>query len=244
LGVEFWISSGYRGPWSFRPVAPDQVSLAEDIHSALGIRTDMQEAGAVETPRDQAENRLRNERLTALVARVSAGEDAGLGELYDATNRLIYSLVLRIVSDAATADEVTLDVYKQVWRQASRYDASRGGPLAWLTTIARSRALDRLRADRQELLREEPLETAFQHAASDDVEGDAAAAETRAIVQRALSELSPEQRRVLELAYYGGLSQSEIAAKLNQPLGTVKTRTRLGMIKLRDLLQSTFEGAR
>ena len=204
----------------------------------------MQEAGAMGTPRDQAETRLRNERLTALVARVAAGDETGLGELYDATSRLIYSLVLRIVSDAATADEVTLDVYKQVWRQASRYDPARGGPLAWLTTIARSRALDRLRAGRQELLREEPLETAVQYAASDDVERDAAAAETRVIVQRALAELTPEQRQVLELAYYSGLSQSEIAAKLNQPLGTVKTRTRLGMIKLRDRLRSTFEGAR
>jgi RNA polymerase sigma-70 factor (ECF subfamily) len=206
------------------------------------MRTVVQEAGAVGTPRNQAEIRIRNEKLTALVTRVAAGDEDALGGLYDATSRLIYSLVLRIVADQATADEVTLDVYKQVWRQAARYDASRGGPLAWLTTIARSRALDRLRANRQELTREEPLESAFQHAAADNVEGDAAAAELREIVQRALAELTPEQRQVLELAYYGGLSQSEIAAKLNQPLGTVKTRTRLGMIKLRDLLRPTVEG--
>jgi RNA polymerase sigma-70 factor (ECF subfamily) len=202
----------------------------------------MQEVGGVETSRNMAEIRVRNEKLAALVARVAAGEEDGLGALYDSTSRLVYSLVLRIVTDPATAEEVTLDVYKQVWRQASRYDESRGGPLAWLTTIARSRALDRLRAGRQELMREEPLETAFQHAASDNVEGDAEASELREIVQRALAELTPEQRQVLELAYYGGLSQSEIAEKLKQPLGTVKTRTRLGMMKLRDLLRSTVEG--
>ena len=124
-------------------------SSAEDIRSVLEMRTVMQETGASGTPRDQSEARLRNDRLAGLVARVAVGDEGGLGELYDATSRLVYSLVLRIVSDAATADEVTLDVYKQVWRQASRYDESRGGPLAWLTTIARSRALDRLRENAQ-----------------------------------------------------------------------------------------------
>ncbi|MEO6393597.1 MAG: sigma-70 family RNA polymerase sigma factor [Pyrinomonadaceae bacterium] len=202
----------------------------------------MQEVGEAKTPPNMVEIRVRNEKLAALVVRVASGSEDALGELYDTTSRLIYSLVIRIVTDAATAEEVTLDVYKQVWRQAGRYDETRGGPLAWMTTIARSRALDRLRAGRQDLRREEPLETAFQHAASDDVEADAAAAELRVIVKRALNELTPDQRQVLELAYYSGLSQSEIAERLNQPLGTVKTRTRLGMIKLRGLLRATYEG--
>ncbi|MGH9841017.1 MAG: sigma-70 family RNA polymerase sigma factor, partial [Blastocatellia bacterium] len=176
--------------------------------------------------------------------KIAAGDQSAIATLYDSTNRLVYGLILRVLGDPSTAEEVLLDIYAQVWRQASAYDTSRGTPLAWLTTIARSRAIDRLRSGWQEQQRKESL----------DVVGDApadtaspeemtVAAERQRFVRQALQQLTPEQREVIELAYYSGLSHSEIAAKLNQPLGTVKTRTRLGMMKLRETLAPILEGA-
>jgi RNA polymerase sigma-70 factor, ECF subfamily len=132
---------------------------------------------------------------------------------------------------------VLLDVYTQVWRQASLYDRRRGSALAWLIMIARTRAIDRLRSGRQAQQRREPLEKAVdERSAEADPEEAAVTAERERMVRSALESLSAEQREVIELAYYKGLSHSEIALQLGQPLGTVKTRTRLGMIKLSELL--------
>lgn len=186
---------------------------------------------------DSPESRARDQELIGFVQRIAKSDQSALAALYDSTNRLVYGLILRVLGDASTAEEVLLDVYTQVWRQAASYDTSRGTPLAWLTTIARSRAIDRLRSGWQDQQRKEPLDLL------NDRETNAAspeemtvASELQRFVRSALASLSPEQREVIELAYYGGLSHSEIATKLNQPLGTVKTRTRLGMIKLRESL--------
>ncbi len=179
----------------------------------------------------------RAQDLVSLVELVATGDQSALAALYDATNRLIYSLVLRVLGDMSSAEEVLIDVYTQVWRQAASYDANRGAPLAWMATIARSRAIDRLRSGWQEQRRKESLDVlgdAPSNASSP--EESAAASELQKLVREALNVLTPEQRQVIELAYYSGLSHSEIAEKLNQPLGTVKTRTRLGMMKLRDAL--------
>jgi RNA polymerase sigma-70 factor (ECF subfamily) len=186
---------------------------------------------------DTAETRARDQDLVSLVELVATGDQSALATLYDATNRLIYSLILRVLSDVSSAEEVLVDVYTQVWRQAASYDANRGAPLAWMATIARSRAIDRLRSGWQDQRRKEPLEVlgdAPANAASP--EETTAAAERQRFVREALNLLTPEQREVIELAYYSGLSHSEIAEKLKQPLGTVKTRTRLGMMKLREAL--------
>ena len=149
----------------------------------------------------------------------------------------MYGLVLRVLSDAGTAEEVLLDVYTQVWRQAAAYSTDRGTPLAWLTTIARSRAIDRLRSGWQDQQRKQPLEAAGDAATgAANPEEMTVASERQRFVRQALNELSPEQREVIELAYYSGLSHSEIALKLNQPLGTVKTRLRLAFDKLRGAL--------
>lgn len=187
--------------------------------------------------KDSIGPRSRDQELIALVQQIARNDQSALAALYDATNRLAYGLILRVLGDASTAEEVLLDVYTQVWRQAANYDTGRGSPLAWLMTIARTRAIDRLRSGWQDKQRKEPLDLL------NDRETNAASpeeatvnAEMQRFVRTALGELSPEQREVIELAYYGGLSHSEIAAKLNQPLGTVKTRTRLGMIKLREAL--------
>ena len=186
---------------------------------------------------DTAETRARDQDLVSLVELVATGDQSALATLYDATNRLIYSLILRVLGDVSSAEEVLVDVYTQVWRQAASYDANRGAPLAWMATIARSRAIDRLRSGWQDQRRKEPLEVlgdAPANAASPDE--TTAASERQRFVREALNLLTPEQREVIELAYYSGLSHSEIAEKLKQPLGTVKTRTRLGMMKLREAL--------
>ncbi|MGB7925386.1 MAG: sigma-70 family RNA polymerase sigma factor [Pyrinomonadaceae bacterium] len=183
----------------------------------------------------------RNEELAALIKSLAVGDQSAMTTLYDSTSRLIYGLVLRILNEASTAEEVMLDVYMQVWRQASNYDATRGAPLAWLTTIARSRAIDRLRSGSQERHLKQPLESAAASIAPGaSAEDFTVASEMQKLVREALDTLPPEQREVIEWAYYGGLSHSEIAVKLGQPLGTIKTRTRLGMMKLREALKSTY----
>jgi RNA polymerase sigma-70 factor (ECF subfamily) len=174
---------------------------------------------------------------------VAGGDQQALASLYDATSRTVYGLLLRILADASAAEEVLLDVYAQVWRQAAAYDAERGTPLAWLTTIARSRAIDRLRRGRLEQRRTEPLDLTTTRVTSSgpSVEEDVQSRETGAFVRAALEALAPEQREVIELAYYGGMSHSEIAAARGLPLGTVKTRTRLGMMRLREMLRPVYE---
>ena len=170
--------------------------------------------------------------------RVAAGDQLAMASLYQTSSRVVYGLLLRILNEHGLAEEVLLDVYMQVWRQAGSYDEGRGSPMAWMLTIARSRAIDRLRSGRQELLLRESFEALEENARSEtDVEEAAEIAEVQGRVRDALETLPAEQREVIELAYYSGLSHSEIALQLEQPLGTVKTRTRLGMMKLRDLLQ-------
>ena len=146
-------------------------------------------------------------------------------------------MALRILGDRHAAEEVLLDVYTQVWRQAARYDDSRGAPLSWLMTIARTRSIDRLRSERLVRQQSDLTDAAgSEQSTLPDPETATALSEMQQIVRGALSSLSPEQRQVIELSYFAGMTQSEIALHLGQPLGTVKTRTRLGMIKLREML--------
>lgn len=154
------------------------------------------------------------------------------------------SVAMRIIRDSDEAEEIVEDTFWQAWRQADRYEGERGTVAAWLGTIARSRALDRLRARRRS--REEPwaqplsdhpgIESASSIAHAPDPARDAEHADQRDRVARALDALSAEQRETILLAYFGGLSQSEIAERCGVPLGTVKTRTRLAMEKLRATL--------
>ena len=194
------------------------------------------------SPQDSRETRTRDDDWAALIKRVAEGDQSALTALYDSTSRLVFGLILRVVGDRATAEEVVLDVYTQVWRQAATYDTKRGAPLAWIMTIARTRAIDRLRSSRHDLQSKEPLDAIGEaRSASASPEENTVLSERRTLVRSALDLLSAEQREVIELAYYSGLSHSEIALKLNQPLGTVKTRTRLGMMKLRDTLRPMLE---
>jgi len=157
---------------------------------------------------------------------------------------LVYSLASRILKDRFAAQEVTIDVYMQIHRQAADYDPEKGAPSAWLLTLTRSRAIDRLRMEVKRRTREELLETTEAISAlTASPEEESATAELRRAVQAALLALAPEQRQIIEIAYYSGLSQSEIAATLGQPPGTVKTRIRSGMMALRETLRPlTLQG--
>ena len=161
--------------------------------------------------------RAREAVLAALVARAAKGDQTALATLYDETSALVYGLALRILRDQCAAEDVPIDVYAQVYRQVSSYDANRGTPSAWLVTLTRSRAIDRLRHEAQRREREESLEaTTCLPSLTAGPEESSTTTELRRLVQRALALLTPEQRQVIELAYYSGLSHNEIAATLGR----------------------------
>ena len=170
----------------------------------------------------------------AVIERIAGGDRVALADLYDGTAALVHGLTMRILGDRGAAEEATADTFVQVWRQADRWDARRGGPLAWLLMLARSRAIDRLRASGGRAEREAAV--VAPPALAPSSEQQAAVSERRRLVRNALARLLPEQRRLIELAYFEGLSHTEIASSLGQPLGTVKTRIRLGMTRLRESL--------
>ena len=173
---------------------------------------------------------------SSLLARMSSGDEGALAALYDRWSDRVHSLAVHLLRDARDAEDIVEETFWQAWRGAARYDAARGNVGTWLLTICRSRSLDKLRSRRRR-----PEDTTLDDApATASPEPDAMDAmvtmETGRIVRAALAELPLEQRQTIELAYFRGLSQSEIAEKTGQPLGTIKTRVRLAMAKLRDKL--------
>jgi len=168
---------------------------------------------------------------------MAAGDERGLAELYDRYARLLYSLALRIVRERSDAEDVLQEAFSQIWRQAHRFDVARGTVAGWLVTVTRSRALDRLR--RRKARPESPDGERVAAAILDPSEGidlQLVTMEAVARVRAALAALPDDQRVPLELAYYEGLSQSEIAARLATPLGTIKTRMREAVRRLRNAL--------
>lgn len=172
-----------------------------------------------------------------LVQQAARGAGDALRELYRRFSSMAYGLALRIGGNAADAEEVLLDSFFQVWKQAARYDTSRGTVAGWILNIVRSRAIDCVRSNTRVLRSQQKMEEGQEEAPMasppPDPEQQAAMREKQAQVRNALRRLPDDQRVVLELGYFSGLSQSEIAAELGQPLGTVKTRMRLGLQKLR-----------
>lgn len=186
---------------------------------------------------------IHEQEWAGLLARIAVGDQSALAELYDASSAKVFGLAMKILGDHAAAEETTLDVYTQVWRRISTYDAERGTPGSWLMTLAKHRAIDRFRSSYLERGRQVPLEQAAElPGCGDTPEQYSAGLERQRLVQDALATLSAEQRQAVALAYYWGMSQSEIAEQLKLPLGTVKTRIRLGMIKLREVLAPHGEG--
>jgi RNA polymerase sigma-70 factor, ECF subfamily len=170
-----------------------------------------------------------------IIVRLRAKDQAALDVLYERYSGLVYSLSLRIVRQPSDAEDVVIETFWQLWQQAADYNDERGQLRSWIVTIARSRALDRLRSMRRNPTAES--EEFNQPVADDNPEQETWMNEQSSIVRKALVSLPSDQRQALELAYYHGLSQSEVAGKLGEPLGTIKTRMRLGMMKLRDQLR-------
>jgi RNA polymerase sigma factor (sigma-70 family) len=173
---------------------------------------------------------LSDEAILALLAR---SDDDALAELYDRFGRIAYGIALRVVRDAALAEDAVQDSFLQVWRRAASYDPARARAGTWVLTIVHRRAVDLVR--REQRRRGEPLESAPQ-SGGESTDEEAALRSQRRLVQEALRQLPDEQREALELAYYGGYTQSELAERLGLPLGTVKSRMFSGLARLRDLL--------
>jgi RNA polymerase sigma-70 factor, ECF subfamily len=186
----------------------------------------------------------------ALIAGMAAGDERAAAELYDRFAPIIMAVAFRVTRSRADAEDVVLETLEQVWRSAQRFERTRGSLEAWLTVIARSRAFDRMRTAQRRARRVVALEDqpggVILEAPSDGVSPAAAVetAEIRHHVAQALSVLPAAQREAVELAFYDGLSHGEVAARLGEPLGTVKTRIRLGMLKMREMLRPLMpEGA-
>ena len=172
-----------------------------------------------------------------LVQSIAAGDQGALHALYERSHRLVFTLIVRIAGNRETAEELTLDVFHDVWRRASGYDARNGSVLGWIMNQARSRAIDRVRFEKRKK-RVDPRSgdslTATEAAQSHDV---LEVEEQRRALQRALTVVTPDERQVIEAAFFAELTHAEVAARLKQPLGTVKTRIRSGLHKLRQALR-------
>lgn len=170
----------------------------------------------------------------AVLALVSRGDEAALGVIYDRFGKPAYRLALRILRDPSLAEDAVQDAFLAVWRTAASYRPDRAKASTWLLTLVHRRAVDLVR--REERRRADPLDETYEPADEGRTDDEAATREERRHVQAALTRLAPDQRAALELAYYGGLSQSEIAERLGVPLGTVKSRMFSGLARLRDIL--------
>ncbi len=170
------------------------------------------------------------------MARIGSGDAGALGELYDAYGRIVFAVIYRMLASPEAAEEVTQDVFHSVWRRARDYDTSRGAVRTWLLAIARNAAIDWRRTRGKRLEREVELDAAAAVPEDSSLEGQVMANVRADRIREAVRSLPSEQRDVLALAYWGGLTQAEIAHRTGTPLGTVKSRVRLGMEKLREQL--------
>lgn len=174
--------------------------------------------------------------LAGLLAAAARGDEQAFAALYDRTSPRVYGMVLRVVRDPAQAAEVTQDVYLQVWREAARFDPELGSVLSWLLMIAHRRAVDRVRSARAATLREDQYALRQADRPYDEVSEQVHAGLEAQRVHKALRDLTDTQREAINLAYFAGYTHREVAALLDLPLGTAKTRIRDGLIRLRDAL--------
>jgi RNA polymerase sigma-70 factor (ECF subfamily) len=181
-----------------------------------------------------------------LLVRAADGDQQAIAALYDRYGGVLYAVAYRVARQRADAEDAVVEAFTQAWRDASRFEASRGSVAGWLTMIARSRALDIVRArSRRDRITasassREPEGSLAMGSSPADPAASYDTTERKRQVQAALETLSPPQRQAIELAFFEGLSQSEIAQRLEEPLGTIKTRVRLGMQKLRESLRPFF----
>ena len=211
-------------------------ALLEAAPARCGQRPPARMSGSPADPTDREEQARVQ---AALVTAMARGDRDALARLYDSLGGPLYSLAVQIVRDPGDAQDIVQDIFLQLWQTAATYNTSRGTVFGWAATLTRNRAIDRvrMRKRRSELLAESAPE--LQPAASAGADDSAASLwirEKAGAVRTALGQLAPEQRSAIELAFFSGLTQLEIAARLNEPLGTVKARIRRGLLKLRDIL--------
>lgn len=173
----------------------------------------------------------------ALVRSLAAGDERALEALYNRAQRIVFTLIMRITNDRETAEELTLDVFHDVWRRAPTYDPSAGTVVGWIMNQARSRAIDRVRYDRRKKrVNPHPGQTEAAVAGNSPPEAPLERAQQAETLHGALATLTSDERLAIETAYFSGLTYSEVAVRLNEPLGTIKTRIRSGLGKLRRAL--------
>lgn len=191
---------------------------------------------AVPDDRPEPVDQREADTLAVILAACARGEEAQFARLYDATAARLFGLVRKVVRDPAQAEEVTQEVYLQIWRQSARFDPTAGSALSWMMTIAHRRAVDRVRSAQAQTDRETAYDTGQQTIPYDTTAESAHRELDAERVRKALGKLTPAQRSAIELAYFGGYTHREVAALLNLPMGTAKTRIRDGLIRLRDTM--------
>lgn len=193
---------------------------------------------------DQARGRVSEAEWVELMRAMAAGDQVALRELYGRTHRIVFTLIMRIVNSAETAEELTLDVFHDVWRRADRYDASGGTVLGWVMNQARSRAIDRVRFEqRKKRTNPHPHEPDAEAAGNGAEEAIGTEERDRALRSALSAALTADERKAIETAFFGECTYAEVASRLKEPLGTVKTRIRSGMAKLRQALAGESDGS-
>jgi RNA polymerase sigma-70 factor, ECF subfamily len=179
---------------------------------------------------------VSEEFWTTLVRSVAAGDQLALHSIYELTHRIVFTVIMRIVNNRETAEELTVDVFHDVWRRASTYDPANGSVVGWIMNQARSRAIDRLRYEQRKKRTHNEPDPSQQVLAFEDPQTALDHDEQSRLLKKALDVLSPGERQAIEVAFFSELTYQEVAARLNQPLGTIKSRIRAGLSKLRTAL--------
>lgn len=172
-----------------------------------------------------------------LLQAITAGDPLALRTLYDRSHRLVFTLVVRLVQNRASAEEITVDVFHEIWRRAGHFDPATGTVIAWIMNQARSRAIDRLRFEHRKKRAPPAYLDAAEPRTQDAADEHLETRDQERALQAALTTLTPSEREAIETAFFGEHSYSQVAATLNEPLGTIKTRIRSGLLKLRQLLE-------
>jgi len=180
--------------------------------------------------------RVSEQEWVGLVRAIAAGDEQALHALYEQTHRIVFTLTMRITGNRETAEELTLDVFHDVWRRASAYDPASGSVVGWMMNQARSRAIDRLRFEQRKKRVPDHADTSVTIAPSSSPHDVLDARDQGRVLRDALQVLTNDERQAIETAFFSELTYREVAAKFNQPLGTVKTRIRSGLEKLRQVL--------
>ena len=191
---------------------------------------------------NKSKERVSEVEWTALVRSIAAGDQRALHSLYEQTHRLVFTLIVRITNNRETAEELTLDVFHDVWRKASAYDPEGGSVVGWVMNQARCRAIDRLRFEQRKKRVNDYADGPETSTEVPDALQACQLQEQSRILRDALEVLTPAERQVIETAFFSELTYEEAADRLNQPLGTVKTRIRAGLTKLRQALRGKLAG--